>query len=235
MGGKKLMMIIVRLFPKMDLQQVWKYVEGNMVTKETSNLVTPLYATQTEGMMSVGVIFDVKDPDNIASFLTENLANYDEIHHTKTVSLMKPIFFPIPKDKPASLQRYVIRIYTHAKHYQTIYNYLKDYDYPHNLFPIYIAYSLGDEDIIMNVGADSFETVNSFVREKIRNLEGALSVIFYPVVKAKRFAPLEELIKHQKRYLTDRDIPEDAQDQDFDWVEDFEYYALLTGAFKRDL
>ena len=74
------MMIIVRLFPRMDINKVWDYVEGDLIKKAESDGVTPLYATQTEGMMSVGVIFDVKDPDNIADFLTENLANYDDIH-----------------------------------------------------------------------------------------------------------------------------------------------------------
>jgi len=67
------MMIIARLYPKMDLNKVWNYVE-NEIAKESTDLVTPLYATQTEGMMSVGVIFDVKDLDNIAHFLTENVA-----------------------------------------------------------------------------------------------------------------------------------------------------------------
>ena len=109
------MMIIVRLFPKMDLKKIWDYVEGDMVLKAKSNNVTPLYATQTEGMMNVGVLFDVKDPDNIAHFLTETLSNSDEVHHTRTLSLMKPVFFPIPKKKPENMQRFIIRIYTVRK------------------------------------------------------------------------------------------------------------------------
>ena len=229
------MMIIVRLFPKMDLKKIWDYVEGDMVLKAKSNNVTPLYATQTEGMMNVGIIFDVKDSDNIADFLTDNLANYDEIHHTKTISLMKPLFFAIPKDKPKQLQRYVIRIYTHSKYYKSIYNYLKDYDYPYEIFPIYLAYSLGDEDIILNVGAESYEAVDNFVKDKIKHLNGADTVVFYPVVKAKRFASLETLIEQQDKYLTKSDMPEKERDKEFDYVEDFEYYAMLTGAFKRDL
>ena len=150
---------------------------------------------------------------------------------------MKPVFFPIPKEKPVNLQRYIIRIYTHARHYKDIYNYLINYKYPFNLFPIYIAYSLGDEDIIMNVGADSEETVNKFVREHIRNLDGADTATFYPVFKAKRFASLEELIKQQHKHLAKKakDVPKDQQDEGFDWVEDFEYHAMLTGAFRRDL
>jgi DNA-binding Lrp family transcriptional regulator len=230
------MMIIVRLHPKTDLNKIWNYVEKE-IAKETTESVTPLYATQTEGMMSVGVIFEVKDIGDIADFLTENIAKVDEIHHTNTVSLMKPVFFPIPKKKPENLQRYVIRIYTHAKYYKPIYNYLINYDYPFNLFPIYISYSLGDEDIIMNAAADSRETINRFVREKIRSLEGADTVTFYPVVKAKRFASLAELIKHQKEHLAEKakEIPESEVDEEFDWVEDFEYLAMLTGAFRRDL
>lgn len=230
------MMIIARLYPKMDLNKVWNYVE-NEIAKESTNLVTPLYATQTEGMMSVGVIFDVKNLDNIAHFLTENVAKCDDVHHTKTISLMKPVFFPIPKEKPDNIQRYVIRIYTHPKNYGEIYNYLIDYNYPFNLFPIYISYSLGDEDIIMNVAADSDVTVNNFLREKIRTMDGVDSSSFYPVVKAKRFAPLSKLIEQQKKYLAERakKTPESETDKEFDWVEDFEHHAMLTGAFRRDI
>ena len=90
------MMIIVRMYPKTDLNRVWNYVE-NVIAKETSDVVTPLYSAQLEGLMSVGVIFDVKDPDNIAHFLTETLKDFDECHHTRTISLMKPVFFPIPE------------------------------------------------------------------------------------------------------------------------------------------
>ena len=230
------MMMIVRLFPKTDLNKVWNYVE-NVIAKESSEVVTPLYATQAEGMMNVGVIFDVKDPDNIAHFLTETLSGFDECHHTKTISLMKPVFFPVPRKKPENIQRYIIRIYTHPRNYKMIYNYLVNYKYPFNLFPIYVSYSFGDEDIVMNVAADSSATVNNFLKEKIRTMDGVDSSSFYPVVKAKRFAPLAKLIEEQKKHLAERakKIPKGEMDEGFDWVEGFEEYALLTGAFPRDL
>jgi|GEM_PF-828209 len=231
------MMIIARLSPKSDLNKIWNYVENTITKEEATKYVTPLYATQAEGMMSVAVIFNVKDPDNIAHFLTETLAKCDECHHTKTISLMKPVFFPVPKKRPGTIHRFVIRIYTHPRYYKKTYDYLVNYKYPFNLFPIYVSYSLGDEDIVMNVAADSPETVNKFVREKIRNLEGADSVMFYPVVKAKRFAPLEKLIEEQQKYLAEKakEISESEVDKEFDWVEDFEEYAMLTGAFPRDI
>ena len=229
------MMIIVRLFPKTDLNKIWNYAE-NVIAKESSKVVTPLYATQAEGMMNVGVLFDVKDPDNISHFLTETLSKCDECHHTKTISLMKPAFFPIPKKKPENIQRYIIRIYTHPRNYKTIYDYLIAYNYPFNLFPIYVSYSLGDEDIVMNVAADSAQTVNNFLREKIRTMDGVDSSSFYPVVKAKRFAPLAKLIEQQKEHLLKQaKLSENNIDKKFDWVEDFEQQAMLTGAFRRDL
>jgi hypothetical protein len=230
------MMIIVRLHPKADLNKVWEFVE-NTIEKESIKGVIPLYATQAEGMMSVGIIFDVKDPDDIAPFLTEAVSKCEECHHSNTVSLMRPIFFPIPKKKPANIQRYIIRIYTHPRNYKSIYEYLINFNYPFNLFPIYVSYSLGDEDIVMNIAADSLQTVNKFVKENVRLLEGANSVLFYPVVKAKRFAPLEKLIEEQKKHLSARakKIPENEIDRDFDWVENFEEYAMLTGAFRGDL
>ena len=230
------MMIIVRLHPKSDLNKIWDFVE-NIIEKGSTKGVTPLYATQAEGMMSVGIIFDVKDPDDISPFLTENVSKCDECHHSNTISLMRPIFFPIPKKKPANIQRYIIRIYSHPKDYKSIYEYLINFNYPFNLFPIYISYSLGDEDIVMNIAADSLQTVNRFVKENLRLLEGANSVLFYPVVKAKRFAPLEKLIEEQKKHLSAKakKIPDSEIDRDFDWVENFEEYAMLTGAFRGDL
>ena len=134
---------------------------------------------------------------------------------------MKPVFFPIPKKKPDIIQRYVIRVYAHPRHYSDVYDSLINYNYPFNLFPIYISYSLGDEDIIMSVGADHKETVNRFVREHIRSLNGVDQASYYPVFRAKRFASLEKLINEQF-------------DLDFDWVENFEEYAKLTGAFPGD-
>jgi DNA-binding Lrp family transcriptional regulator len=230
------MMMIVRMYPKTDLNKVWHFVE-NVIAKETSDVVTPLYSAQLEGMMSVGVIFDVKDPDNIAHFLTETLSGFEECHHTRTISLMKPVFFPIPKKKPENIQRFIIRIYTHPRNYKTIYNYLINHKYPFNLFPIYVSYSLGDEDLVMNVAADSSTTVSNFLKERIRTMDGVDSCTFYPVVKAKRFAPLEKLIETQKEHLAEaaKNIPENEQDKDFDWVENFEEYAMLTGAFPGDI
>ena len=68
-------------------------------------------------------------------------------------------------------------------------------------------------------------------------MDGVESSAFYPVVKAKRFAPLERLIETQKQHLLDeaKKTPESETDKDFDFIEDFEEYAMLTGAFPRDL
>ncbi|HEC95159.1 MAG TPA: hypothetical protein ENI45_04245 [Thermoplasmatales archaeon] len=230
------MLMIVRLYPKTDLSRIWNYVE-NEIKDDPSKPFTPLYATQTEGMLDVGIIVEVDDPDDICSFLTEELVKCDEIHHTKTISLMKPVFFPIPKKKPENIQRYVIRTYAHPRYYKKIYDHLINLKYPFNLFPIYISYSLGDEDIIMSVAADHQQTVNNFVKENIRTLDGVNQSSFYPVFRAKRFAPLEKLIEEQRKYLGERvaEKPREEIDLEFDWVEDFEEYAKLTGAFPRDL
>ena len=229
------MLMIVRLFPKTDISKVWHYVE-NEIKDEHSEAITPLYATQTEGMMNVGVIFDVKDADSISRFLTEEIIKCDEVHHTKTISLMNPVFFPIPKKKPENIQRYVIRVYAHPRHYKPVYEYLTNYNYPFNMFPIYISYSLGDEDIIMNIAADSRATIKRFLSEHVRTLDGVDQASFYPVHKSKRFTTLENLMKHEKRYMTERAkrMAENEVDAGYDWVENFEEYAKLTGAFPGD-
>jgi hypothetical protein len=68
-------------------------------------------------------------------------------------------------------------------------------------------------------------------------LDGADTVLAYPVVKAKRFAPLQKLIEQQEKHYADKakEIDESEIDKEFDWIEDFEEYAMLTGAFPGDL
>ena len=128
------MLIIVRLYPKIDINKIWDYVEHEMNEKPSKSM-TPLYATQTEGLMDVGIIFDVKDPDDIAHFLTEEIVKCPEVHHTKTISLMKPVFFPIPKKKPENIQRYLIRVYMHPRYYKQVYDYLINYQYHEKSLP----------------------------------------------------------------------------------------------------
>ncbi|MFO7677640.1 MAG: hypothetical protein R6V50_04580 [Thermoplasmatota archaeon] len=229
------MLIIVRLYPRTDINKVWDFVEKE-IKDDSYEEITPLYATQSEGMMNIGLIFEVKGTDYMTKFITEDIVKCDEIHHTKTISLMKPIFFPIPKKKPETIHRYVIRVYAHPKQYKNVYDHLINHNYPFNLFPIYVSYSLGDEDIIMSLGADSEATVNKFVKSHIRQLDGVNQASYYPVYRAKRFASLAKLIEEQKEYLDKRSKSKskDEFDYDFDWVENFEEHARLTGAFPGD-
>lgn len=228
------MLLIVRLYPKTDLNKLWYYVE-NEIKNDDKKPYTPLYATQTEGMMDVGLIFDANSPDDLTEFITEEIVKCDEVHHTQTVTLMRPVFFPIPKKKPEVIQRFVVRIFTHPRYYKEIYNLLIRHKYPFNLFPIYISYSLGAEDIIMSLGADSEATVKKFVKQFIRSHDGVNQSSYYPVFRAKRFAPLAKLIAEQKEHMYKGITAPSDTDESFDWIEDFKEYAMLTGAFPGDI
>ncbi len=89
----------------------------------------------------------------------------------------------------------------------------------------------------MSIATDSKETATLFLKEHIRTLDGVDQSTLYPVYRAKRFASLEKLIEHQRKYFTEngKKMLSKEIDLTFDWVEDFEYYAMLTGAFPKDL
>ena len=88
----------------------------------------------------------------------------------------------------------------------------------------------------MSLAADSKETVKKFLREQIRTLDGVDQSNYYPVFRAKRFAPLKKLVDEQEKLLAKGTAKsKDEADLEFDWVEEFEKYAMLTGAFSRDL
>ena len=89
----------------------------------------------------------------------------------------------------------------------------------------------------MSVAADNEVTVNNFVKQHIRALDGVTQSSYYPVYRAKRFAPLEKLVEEQKKHLDKKTWKRKKEefDLDFDWIENFEEYAKLTGAFPGDL
>lgn len=101
------MMIIVRVFPRDDLGATWDRVVNN-VEKISNKDCTPLYVSQQEEKAFMSVIYDVKDIDAFADVLMKQIPSVANSEKTRTVTLLKPVFFPAPRDRPNQLERYQV-------------------------------------------------------------------------------------------------------------------------------
>ncbi|MEE9151621.1 MAG: hypothetical protein V3U20_07295, partial [Thermoplasmata archaeon] len=152
------MMLIVRLIIKGDLKKVWDYLIKNLKGKETKK-VKPLYLSQLHGKNYISIIFHVEKIDYIVKFLVQQIGACEEIVDTQTLTLMKPVFLPIPIKRPENLCRFTIHLKVEPRYYHDVYNELLDYRYKGEVFPTYIAYSLGDFDIVVSMLGEGIDTV----------------------------------------------------------------------------
>jgi len=221
------MMILLRIFPKQDLSDSWSRALANS-EKISNKDCTPLYASQQEEKDFMSIMYDVKDIDSFADVLVTSIPSAVNSKKTRTITLLKPVFFPAPKDRPEQLERYQVAIRAASDELNNVFNHTVHLAYPVDLFPTYVAFSFGEDDILMSMLSVSRDRVRAFVKEKIESQEGVLGVEIARIDMSKRLAPLEMW----RRYREDKYLfkPSDRFEE-----YDFTEQALISGAFAKEL
>ena len=221
------MMIILRVFPNQNLNDTWNRVIQNLA-KITNKQCTPLYASQQEEKDFLSIIYDVKDIDAFADVLVKGVPTVANSAKTRTITLLKPVFFPAPKDRPRQLERYQVSLRVASGELENVFDHTIHLDYPDDLFPTYAAYSFGEDDILVSMLSVGRDALRKFVSEKIESQKGVLGASIARISMSKKLAP-EEMWKNYRRdkYLFE---PSDGYEE-----YDFTELAFLEGAFRREL
>jgi len=221
------MMIILRVFPKSDLTDSWQRVTNNL-DKISNEHCTPLYISQQEEKDFLSIMYDVKDIDSFADILVKGIPPAANSEKTRTITLLKPVFFPAPKDRPTQLERYQVALRVTSDELVSVFSHMTHLDYPNDLFPTYAAYSFGEDDILVSMLSASRDKIKTFVKDDIESHKGVLGVDISRINISKRLAPAEMWKKYREsRYLF----------KPYNGFEEYDFTeaALLTGAFAKDL
>ena len=130
------MMILLRIFPKQDLSDSWKRALANS-DKISNKDCTPLYASQQEEKDFMSIMYDVKDIDSFADVLVNKIPSVVNSKKTRTITLLGPVFFPAPKDRPEQLERYQVAVRVASDESNNVFNRILHLDYPVDMFPTY--------------------------------------------------------------------------------------------------
>ena len=221
------MMIIVRIFPKGELSESWNGVLNNL-EKISNEHCTPLYLSLQEEKNFMSLIYDVKDMDPFGDVLVKKIPSALQPDKTRTITLLKPAFFPVPKDRPANLERYQVAVKVRSDELENIFNRILHLDYSRDVFPTYAAYSFGEDDILTSMLSTSRDRIKKFVRENLEPQKGVISVEAARINMSKRVAPTEMWKKYREsKYI----FKPTAEYEEYDFIE----HAALTGAFAREL
>ena len=221
------MMIILRVFPKSDLTDSWQRVTNNL-DKISNEHCTPLYISQQEEKDFLSIMYDVNDIDSFADILVKGIPPAANSEKTRTITLLKPVFFPAPKDRPTQLERYQVALRVTSDELVSVFSHMTHLDYPNDLFPTYAAYSFGEDDILVSMLSASRDKIKTFVKDDIESHKGVLGVDISRINISKRLAPAEMWKKYREsRYLF----------KPYNGFEEYDFteVALLTGAFPKDV
>lgn len=221
------MMVIVRIFPSGELDESWNKVLENL-DKLSDMYCTPLYLSQREEENLMTLIYDVRDPDHIADIVVRNIPLLLHPEKTRTITLLRPVFFPAPRDRPPSLERYQVALKGRCGELENIFNHILHLDYPNDVFPTYAAYSFGEDDILTSMLSTDTGRLGQFLRDNLESQKGILSVTIGHISRSKRVAPSEMWKRYREsRYL----FKPTAEQEEWDFLE----REVLHGAREREV
>ena len=228
------MTIIVRLFAKSSMEKLWEDIENHLPKFESEDLI-PLYASQQEEKDYITVIFEARNFEVLKDVLTTNLPTLVDVRKTRTIPMLEPTYFLLPKNHPKNLERYLVTLRVDPNKTQAIRSTIVRAKFPDNVFATYLTYSLGDDDILISVLSDSRGAVQGLVKNLFGDMDGVESYDISNQLKTKRLTSLATWKEHQEKFLSshDKEFKKDLDDS-YDWTNDFYEHAAITGAFVRE-
>jgi len=182
------MMIIVRIFPSGNLDEAWNRILDHLESISSQHCI-PLYLSQQEEKNFMSLVYDVVDTDFLYDILVNRIPSVLQTEKTRTITLLKPAFFPAPRNRPENLERYQVALKAVSQELKNVFNRVLDLRYPKDAFPTYVAYSFGEDDILASMLSTSRARVNQFVKENLEPLKGVTSVEVSLINRSKRVAP----------------------------------------------
>jgi hypothetical protein len=193
------LLALVRLFAKRNPDEIWDFVMGNYGGISGYEAV-PLFMSQQKRRKFVTVMFDIKSLDDMQSFIVDQTVKCPEISDTRTIPLMKPVFLPIPKERPRDVERYSMTVKVHPSGYRHVYEAIIGDTHDPNLFAWYVAYALGEYDVICSVFTKGKKEIDGFSRS-LRKLKGVSDVTAWPLKRTKIITTEDEWNRLRVRLL----------------------------------
>lgn len=229
------MSVIIRLFSKKNLPKLWEDVEKNVPAMESKNF-TAYYASQQDAKDYITVISEATNFEVLRTMVVKDLPTLVDSRKTRTIPMMNPTYFLMPKEHPRNLERFLISLRVMPGDIQTIRSKIIAYDFPDNVFLTYLTFTLGEDDILLSILSDSQKSAQEFAKKAFDKMDGIVSYDISNQLKTMRLTTTKKWKNHQGRFLSSYDKQHKKDfDSRFDWTDDFDTYAAMTGAFTHEL
>jgi len=180
------MIVLMRLYPKEkgDAEEIWSFVNQRF-SAPLAKKVRPLFSSMQTRARFVSLFIEADDIERIGDVLVEDIGACPQIVDTRTIPLLKMAFLPTPKEKPKRTKRYSVMVRCRPKEYYSIYREVLDVQPAPGIFATFVAFLIGDFDVMVSIVATSQKKVREYVARSIWKLDGVEEVKIFPIQKSK--------------------------------------------------
>lgn len=134
-----------------------------------------LYLSKRAKHEDVSLFIHTLDSDALGDFIADHLSKIEHITSTWVISLIKPVFYPLPRDTK-DLKRFTITLKVFPKNLKDVYQNIATSALPKGFKMAYIAYTchLFGDCIQFSILAEEEKALNKYLAEAVNKIPGVL-------------------------------------------------------------
>lgn len=189
------MIVIIRMLTDDAGKNLWDKIidKKDALQGALQNRGRLLYLSKRKGHNEASLFVHAKDSNVINELISNHLSKIESVSAIWLIHLYKPRFFPLPSDT-TNLKRFTITAKVKPKYLSEVYGKLMDPNLPEGLKKVYYAFTfhLYDETLQYSLLAESEQTLQKYLTEKVNKIEGVLKTEIHPIEKTKPFISYKE-------------------------------------------
>ncbi len=152
-----------------------------------------LYLSKRIKHKDVSLFIHTSDPSVLGDFIAERLSKIDHITDIWVINMIKPVFYPLPKDT-SDMKRYTITLKVFPKKLDDVYTYIANAELPEGLKMAYVAFTfhLFGDSIQFSILAESEEELNNLLDGFVNGLPGVLKTTVNEIERTRPLVSYEE-------------------------------------------
>ncbi|MFC2164034.1 hypothetical protein ACFLT2_03440 [Acidobacteriota bacterium] len=172
------MISIIRLKPQKSEEIIRDYIMSriNELQESIKGEGQLLYLSKRAKHKDVSLFIHTVDTDVLGNFIVEHLNKIDHITSLWLVNMIKPVFYPLPKDT-GNMKRFTVTLKVFPKSLKDVYQNIGSTILPAGLKMAYIAYTchLFGDCIQFSILAEREKTLTKYVTEVVDKIPGVLN------------------------------------------------------------
>jgi hypothetical protein len=160
-----------------------------------------LYLSKREKHEDASLFVHVLSPEVLGDFITDNLSVLEHLTSTWIINMIKPTFFPLPKDTE-NMKRYSITLKVFPKNLKNIYKNIASSKLPDGLKMAYIAYTchLYGDCLQFSVLSNDDRALKMYLTDIENKIPGVLNVTLNLIEKTKPLVSYEEWKQYSMKH-----------------------------------